>query len=112
MEATDRVRQANTAVSAGQNYPRESKHEFHLRARSRFADAARSWSTRPDRCAAASGQDHFAEGNCKGDSGKLSRHCSYPAAGGRAAGRGDVSTARNRWLEPDARYINYLSTDN
>jgi transcription termination factor Rho len=37
----------------------------------------------------AGGQDHFAEGNCESDSGKLSRDCSYPAAGGRAAGRSD-----------------------
>src|SRR5258708_28255366 len=85
MEATDSFRQAHTAISAGQNYPGEPEHELRLRARGRFADAAGSRATRPNRCAAASGQDHFTEGNCESDSGKLSRDRSDPAVGGRAA---------------------------
>jgi transcription termination factor Rho len=47
-------------------------------------------------CAAARWQDHFAEGNCESDSGKLSRDCSYPAAGGRAAGRSNGFAAGDR----------------
>src|SRR6266487_7152167 len=96
MEAIDRVREAHTAISAGQNYPGEPEDELRLRARGRFADAARSRATRPDRFAAASGQDYLAEGNCESDSGKLSRDCSYPAVGGRAAGRSDGFAAGNR----------------
>src|SRR6266550_5023565 len=96
MEATDSVRQANTAISAGPNYPGESQHELRLRARGRFADATRSRATRPDRFAAASGQDYLAEGNCESHSGKLSRDCSYSAAGGRAAGRSDGFAAGDR----------------
>src|SRR5215208_4224471 len=96
MEATNSVRQTNTAISAGQNYLGEPEHKLRLRAGGRFADAARSRATRPDRCAAASGQDHLAEGNCESDSGKLSRDCSYPPVGGRAAGRSDGFAAGDR----------------
>src|SRR5437667_12683847 len=96
MEAIDSVRQAHTAISAGQNYPGEPEHELRLRARGRFADAAWSRATRPDRCAAASGQDYLAEGNCESDSGKLSRDCCYTPAGGRAAGRSDGFGAGDR----------------
>src|SRR6266700_4037241 len=96
MEAIDSVRQAHTAISAGQNYPGEPEHDLRLRARGRFADAARSRAARLDRCAAASGEDYLAEGNCESDSGKLSRDCSYPAVGGRAAGRSDGFAAGDR----------------
>src|SRR6266576_1171078 len=96
MEATDSVRQAHTAISAGQNYPGEPEHELRLRACGRLTDAAGSRATRPDRFAAASGQDHLAQGNCESDSGKLSRDCSYPLVGGRAARRSDGFAAGDR----------------
>src|SRR5262249_43248941 len=96
MEAVDRVRQTNPSVSAGQNYPGESKHELRLCARGRLADAARSRATRSHRCAAAGGKDHFAEGNCESDSSKLSGDSSYPVAGGRAAGGSDGFAAGDR----------------
>src|SRR5215469_6778041 len=96
METTERVRETHAAVSTGENYPRESRHELRLRARRRFADATRSRATRPYRCTAPSGQDYLAEGNCKSDSRKLPRDCSYPAPGGRAAGRSHGLAAGDR----------------
>src|SRR5262245_64887164 len=86
METTCRVRQTHAAVSAGQNHPGESKHELRLRTCGRFAHAARSRPTRPHCCATSSGQDHFVEGNCEIDPGKLSRDCSYSSVIGLASG--------------------------
>src|ERR1051326_2380466 len=96
METTYRVRQAHTAVSTGKNYSGESEYELRLCARGRFADAARARARRPNRCAAAGRQNHLAEGNCEIDSGKLPRDRSYPAVGGRAAGRSHGFAAGDR----------------
>ena len=89
MDGTDRVRQANAAVSAGQDHSGESQNELHQRSRGRFADAARPWTAWSYCRAAAGGQDDSAQGNRESDSDKSSRHRPHRAFSGRAAGRSD-----------------------